>query len=64
VIALAPERFAKSFWTDRAAGAPPALVTLADEAEQARFVATSVLANREGGRGAQIAGRALPHVAP
>src|SRR6516225_1356631 len=49
VIALAPERFAKTLWTDRASGAPPALVTLKDEAEQARFVATSVLANREGG---------------
>ncbi|MBV9286335.1 MAG: ATP-dependent helicase, partial [Hyphomicrobiales bacterium] len=34
---------------DRAVGAAPALVTLADEAEQARFVATAVLANREKG---------------
>ena len=49
VIALAPERFAKELWTDRAQGGLPALVTVADEADQARFVAASVLANREGG---------------
>ena len=41
VIALAPERFAKDLWTDRASGPPPALVTVADEAEQARYVATA-----------------------
>ena len=39
VIALAPERFAKELWTERTHGAPPALVTVADEADQARFVA-------------------------
>ncbi len=49
VIALAPERFAKELWTDRKHGAPPALVTVADEADQARFVATALLANREKG---------------
>ena len=49
VIALAPERFAKDLWTDRASGAPPALVTVAEEADQARYVATRVLANREAG---------------
>ncbi len=49
VIALAPERFAKALWTDRREGAPPGLVAVAEEAEQARFVATSVLANREAG---------------
>jgi DNA helicase II / ATP-dependent DNA helicase PcrA len=48
-IALAPERFAKTLWTDRPAGALPLLVTVADDADQARFVATSVLANREAG---------------
>jgi DNA helicase-2/ATP-dependent DNA helicase PcrA len=57
VIALAPERFAKTLWSDRASGAPPALVTLADEAEQARFVATSVLANRE--KGASLKSQAV-----
>jgi DNA helicase-2/ATP-dependent DNA helicase PcrA len=49
VIALAPERFAKTLWTERPHGAPPALVTVADEADQARFVATRVLANSEAG---------------
>jgi len=49
VIALAPERFAKELWTDRREGAAPALVTVAEEADQARFVATSVLASREQG---------------
>ena len=49
VIALAPERFAKDLWTDRKEGPPPALVTVAEEADQARYVATAVLANREMG---------------
>ena len=49
VIALAPERFAKSLWTDRAGGERPALVAVADESDQARHVATSVLSNREAG---------------
>src|SRR5271167_4481964 len=48
-IALAPERFAKNLWTDRPHGALPLLVTVADDADQARFVATRVLANREAG---------------
>ncbi len=48
-IALAPERFAKSLWTDRPQGPLPLLVTVADDADQARFVATQVLANREAG---------------
>ena len=49
VIALAPERYAKDLWTDRAHGTPPALVAVAEEADQARFVATRVLASREAG---------------
>jgi DNA helicase-2/ATP-dependent DNA helicase PcrA len=49
VIALAPERFAKDLWSDRKVGAPPALVAVADEADQARYVATAVLAAREAG---------------
>jgi len=48
-IALAPERFAKTLRTDRPHGPLPALVTVLDDADQARFVATSVLANREAG---------------
>jgi DNA helicase-2/ATP-dependent DNA helicase PcrA len=49
VIALAPERFAKELWTDRREGAAPLLIAVAEEADQARFVATSVLSNREKG---------------
>ena len=49
VIALAPERFAKTLHTDQPHGPLPLLVTVADDADQARFVATRVLANREGG---------------
>jgi DNA helicase II / ATP-dependent DNA helicase PcrA len=47
VIALAPERFAKTLRTDRPHGPLPQLVTVADDADQARFVTTRVLANRE-----------------
>ena len=49
VIDLAAERFTKTFWTDRSSGAPPQLVTVRDEAEQARYVVERVLENREGG---------------
>ena len=49
VIDLAAERFTKNLWTDRATGAPPQLVQVRDEADQARFIAEAVLANREGG---------------
>jgi DNA helicase II / ATP-dependent DNA helicase PcrA len=57
VIALAPERFTKNLWTDRPAGALPALVTVADDADQARFIVTRVLANREAG--AQLKAQAV-----
>jgi DNA helicase-2/ATP-dependent DNA helicase PcrA len=49
VIALAPERFAKNLWTQRPHGPLPQLVAVPDDADQARFVATRVLANREAG---------------
>ena len=49
VIDLAAERFTKNLWTDRAEGAPPQLVCLRDEADQARFIAERVLENREAG---------------
>ena len=50
VISLAHERYAKNLWTERDSGAKPALVTLADDAEQARFIAMRVLDNREAGQ--------------
>jgi DNA helicase II / ATP-dependent DNA helicase PcrA len=49
VIALAEERFAKHLWTARAAGCAPCLITVEDEATQARGVADAVLAQRETG---------------
>ncbi|RYE82332.1 MAG: ATP-dependent helicase, partial [Hyphomicrobiales bacterium] len=49
VIDLAAERFTKNLWTDRAAGAAPELVNVRDEADQARFIAETVLQNREAG---------------
>ncbi len=49
MIALAPERYAKDLWTDRASGLAPVLATVAEDADQARYVATRVLANREAG---------------
>ena len=49
VIALAPERFAKTLRTDRPHGSLPQLVTVADDSDQARFVTMRVLANREAG---------------
>jgi len=49
VIAQAAERHAKTLWTDKASAGRPELVLVPDEAQQARFVADSVLARREGG---------------
>ena len=54
VIALAPERFAKTLRTDRPHGPLPLLVAVADDSDQARFVATSVLANREAGASLKV----------
>jgi hypothetical protein len=47
VIALAKERFTKNLWSDRSSAEKPALVSVQDDAAQARFVAERVLANRE-----------------
>jgi ATP-dependent DNA helicase UvrD/PcrA len=49
VIGLARERFTKNLWTDRAASRKPQLVTVRDEADQARYVVEQVLAKREQG---------------
>jgi DNA helicase II / ATP-dependent DNA helicase PcrA len=49
VIAEARERFAKTLWSDRLAGTQPQLVSVADEAAQATWVADQVLLQREGG---------------
>lgn len=49
VIELARERFTKNLWSEREAAVKPRLVNVRDEADQARFVAEKVLANREEG---------------
>ncbi|WP_338832228.1 ATP-dependent helicase [Bradyrhizobium sp. 27S5] len=49
VISLAKERFTKNLWTDRTSSRKPLLVTIRDEADQARYIVEQVLANREEG---------------
>jgi DNA helicase-2/ATP-dependent DNA helicase PcrA len=49
VIDLAKERFTKNLWTERASDSRPILVSLRDEADQARYIVERVLENREGG---------------
>jgi DNA helicase II / ATP-dependent DNA helicase PcrA len=49
VIGLAAERFTKNLWTDRKSSERPYLVTVRDEADQARYIVERVLENREEG---------------
>ncbi|MDF2799134.1 MAG: pcrA, partial [Devosia sp.] len=49
VIEQASERFTKNLWTERQSEAKPLLVTVRDEADQARYVVEKVLEAREGG---------------
>jgi DNA helicase-2/ATP-dependent DNA helicase PcrA len=49
LIALSPQRLPKMLWTDKRHGAKPQLVTVEDEAAQARWVADRVLEHREAG---------------
>jgi DNA helicase II / ATP-dependent DNA helicase PcrA len=49
VIDLAKERFTKNLWTDRTPGEKPQLVTVRDEADQARCIVEHILENRESG---------------
>jgi DNA helicase-2/ATP-dependent DNA helicase PcrA len=49
VIALAAERFTKKLWSDAASSDRPKLVSVADEASQACWVADQVLQQREMG---------------
>lgn len=49
VIGLAAERFTKNLWTERLSNDKPQLVTVKDEADQARYVVERVLEDREGG---------------
>ena len=47
VIGLASERYTKDLWSERASHELPRIVTVADEADQARYVAEQVLERRE-----------------
>jgi len=49
VIGLARERFTKNLWTERHSAQLPRLVSVRDEADQARYIVEQVLANREQG---------------
>ena len=49
VIGLSQERFTKNLFSGRASSARPLLLTVADEAVQARYVVDEVLARREEG---------------
>jgi DNA helicase-2/ATP-dependent DNA helicase PcrA len=49
VIGLAVERYTKNLWTKRLSSEKPKLVTVRDEADQARCVAEQVLEYREAG---------------
>jgi DNA helicase-2/ATP-dependent DNA helicase PcrA len=49
VIGLAPERFTKNLYSERPPAARPLLVSVADEAAQARYVVDQVLEQRESG---------------
>src|SRR5947207_7511080 len=49
VIALAKERFTKNLWTERTSATKPQLVSVRDEADQARYIVERVLENRESG---------------
>jgi DNA helicase II / ATP-dependent DNA helicase PcrA len=49
VIDLAAERFTKNLWTERQSAERPQLVSVRDEADQARYIVERVLENREVG---------------
>ena len=63
VIDLASERFTKNLWTERQSAERPRLVTVREEADQARYVADKVLENREDGTLLKQPGGALPRLA-
>jgi len=67
VMRFATERFAKTLWTDRASTHRPRLISVRDEAEQARCVAEQVLHHREGGltlKSQAVLFRTASHSAP
>ena len=49
VINLAPERFTKNLWSERASAERPYLVAVADDVAQTGYIVERILANREAG---------------
>jgi DNA helicase-2/ATP-dependent DNA helicase PcrA len=49
VIDLANERFTKNLWSERVSVQHPQLISVRDEADQARYVVEKILENREAG---------------
>jgi DNA helicase-2/ATP-dependent DNA helicase PcrA len=67
VMDLAEERFTKNLWSERVSAERPHLVSVRDEAEQAGYVAETVLENRERGimlKTQAVLFRASHHSAP
>jgi DNA helicase II / ATP-dependent DNA helicase PcrA len=67
VIDLADERFTKNLWSERVSAERPQLVSVRDEADQARYVAEKILENRERGillKTQAVLFRASHHSAP
>ena len=64
VIALSPERLPKTLFTEKTGGAPPLLVTVGEETDQARYVATRVLGQPRGGIDAEKPSGAVPNGEP
>src|SRR5262249_51523187 len=67
VIDLAEERFTKNLWSKRRSAHRPQLVSVRDEADQARYVVEKVLENREAGlalKSQAILFRASHHSSP
>jgi len=67
VMDLAEERFTKNLWSERASAGLPRLVSVRDEADQARYVAEAILENRERGillKTQAVLFRASHHSAP
>ena len=62
VIAQARRAPCQDLWTDKPSAGRPQLVLVPDEAQQARWVADQVLAQREGGLRAEVAGGAVSHL--
>ena len=62
MIELASERFTKNLWTERQSAEKPRLVTVPDEADQARYVVERVLEDREDRRAPETTGGAVPRL--